>query len=111
MSDKRDAWADAASPSKLDETAGNWIDKLQRLRVMSYVEKPTPQPSPADLVMQVDYSDGSHDKLGHLELYRVPGKDGKKPDYLARTEYTRWYAKVLESSAEQVDQDLGSILK
>lgn len=112
MPDKRDAWADAATPTRLDETAGNWLDKLGRLRVMSYVDKPSPPPSPADLVAEVDYYGGSHDKLGRLELYKVPSKKkGEKFDYLARTEYTRWYAKVLQSSAEQVDQDLGSVLK
>lgn len=111
MPDKRDAWADAASPTKLDETAGNWIDKLGQLRVMSYEKKPAAPPSPADLVAEVDYFGSSHEKLGHLELYKVPSKKGTKPDYLARTEYTRWYVKVLHSSAEQVDQDLGSILK
>lgn len=109
--DKRDAWADAASPTKLDETAGNWLDKLRRLRVMSYVEKPASPPSPADLVAEVDYFDGSRDKLGHLELYKVASKTGEKPEYLARTEYTRWYAKVLERSAREVDQDLRSVVK
>lgn len=111
MPDKRDAWAAATAPTKLDETAGNWLDKLGRLRVMSYEEKPSPAPAPSDLVVQVEYYDGSRDKLGHLELYKVPSKKGDKPEYLARTEYTRWYAKVLQSSAAQVDQDLGSVLK
>ncbi len=110
MPEKRDAWADAATPTKLDETAGNWLDKLGRLRVMSYVEKPASAPSPADLVAEVDYFNGSHDKIGQLELYKMPSKT-QKPEYLARTEYTRWYAKVLQSSAEQVAQDVGSVLK
>ena len=109
--DKLDAWAEAAAPTKLDETAGNWIDKLGKLRVMSFVDKPAVQPSPSDLVAEVDYENGSGDKLGRLELFKLPSTKGEKPGYLARSEYTRWYVKVLQSSAEQVDQDLDSILK
>jgi hypothetical protein len=39
----------------------------------------------------------------------VPGEKGS--DYLIRTEQTRWYVKVLSSVGEQLEQDLGSVLK
>ncbi|MES1176532.1 MAG: DUF4340 domain-containing protein [Myxococcales bacterium] len=106
--DKKDGWADSATPSKLDETAGNWMTKLGRLHVQDWVEKPS-QPLAADnTVVHVDYFAGSK-ALGSVDLYKVAGEKGS--EYLARSEYGRWYARVVTSSAEQVDQDLGSLLK
>ncbi len=104
--DKKGAWADAASPAKLDETVGNWMAKVGRLRVMEYVEKPPPPPESE--VVRIEYFGGKK-VLGYLELFEVPGEKGS--DYLIRTEYGRWYVKVLSSVAEQVDQDLASVLK
>jgi hypothetical protein len=104
---KRDAWADAASPTKADETVTNWLSKVERVRVTEYVEKPAKPPRPEDLVVRVDYSDKSKN-LGFLELYKLPGE---KDEYLARSEYSRWYTKVLGSAAEQVDRDVASVLK
>lgn len=121
---KHDQWADGATPTKQDETAGNWISKLERLRPTSYVEHPVPPPGPQNLVVRVAYSTGSH-QLGYLELYKLPGdpskndedpgatKSSAKPPtrYLVKTEYTRWYVEVVRSNAEQLEQDLPSVLK
>ena len=49
-------------------------------------------------------------KLGFLELYKAAGEGGK-PKFLVKTEHTRWYAEVIASAAEQVEQDLGSVVK
>lgn len=107
MADKKDAWADASTPDKLDETARNWMTKVGRLRVMEYVEKPEPAPKPSDLVVRLDYFDKKK-SLGFLELYRVPGE---KKSYLARSEYGRWYVTILASAGEQVDNDVASVVK
>lgn len=106
---KQDAWADAATPTKPDETVVNWMTKLGRIRVTDYVEKPSPLPRPEDLVVRVDYFAGSKN-LGFLELFRVGGTD-KAGEYLARTEYGRWYAKVLNSAADQVATDTPALIK
>ncbi|MEP7049762.1 MAG: DUF4340 domain-containing protein [Pseudomonadota bacterium] len=108
LADKKDGWADSATPSKLDETVGNWVSKLGRLHVQDWVEKPSAPVSPESSVVTVDYFAGSK-PLGTLELYKVPGAKGN--DYLAKTEYSRWYARVVTSSAEQVEQDLASVVK
>lgn len=105
---KNEGWADSATPSKLDETAGNWMTKLGRLHVQDWVEKPGATPGPESLVVRVDYFAGSK-PLGSLELYKVPGEKGN--DYLAKTEYGRWFARVIPSAAEQVDQDSASLVK
>jgi hypothetical protein len=108
MPEKKGGWADASTPTKVDETVGNWMTKLERLRVQEYVETPSAPLRPDDAVVRVDYFSGSK-PLGFVELYKVPGE--KASDYLVKSERTRWAAKVLTSAAEQVDQDLGSVLK
>jgi len=105
---KNEGWADSATPTKLDETAGNWMSKLGRLHVQDWVEKPSAVPGPDSLVVRVDYFAGSK-ALGSLDLYKVPGEKGN--EYLAKTEYGRWYARVITSAAEQVDQDSVSLVK
>lgn len=103
---KKEAWADAATPTKADETFSNWLSKLDRVRVSEYVEKPATPPRAEDLVVRVDYASKSK-PLGFVELYKTPSKD----EYLARTEYVRWHVKVVASAVEQVDRDLSSVLK
>jgi hypothetical protein len=106
--DKIEGWADAATPTKLEETAGNWMTKLARLHVQDWIEKPSTPVGPDNTVVSVAYFAGKK-PLGTLELYKVPGEKGN--EYLAKTAYGRWYAKVVTSSAEQVDQDSGSVVK
>lgn len=108
LPEKKGGWADPATPTKLDETAGNWMTKLDRLHVQEYVETPKTPLRREDAVLRIEYFDGSK-PLGFLELYKVPGEKGS--DYFVKTERTRWAAQVLTSAAEQVDQDLGSVLK
>jgi Domain of unknown function (DUF4340) len=108
MPDKKGAWADAATPSKLDETVGNWLSKVSRLHVMEYVEK-TPSPlTPESASMRIEYFGGTK-ALGFLELYKLPADKGN--DYYVRTENSRWYVKVLAAAGEQVDQDVASVVK
>lgn len=108
VKDKNDGWGDVATPTKQDETAGNWMSKLGRLRGSDFIEKPAKALRPEEAVVRVEYFDGSK-SVGFVELYKVPGEKGN--DYLARTEWGRWYVKVPTSSAEQVEQDLASVLK
>ena len=108
MAEKKSGWADPATPTKLDETVGNWMSKLERLKVQEYVEAPAAPLRREDAVVRVEYFAGGK-AIGFVELYKVPGE--KSSDYLVKSERTRWAAKVLTSAAEQVDQDLGSVLK
>ncbi|MDQ2644086.1 MAG: DUF4340 domain-containing protein [Myxococcota bacterium] len=106
---KQDAWADAATPTKPDESFGNWNTKLARVRITDYVEKPAVAPTPANQSVRVEYFAGSK-SLGFLELYKLPG-GSEGNEYLAKSEQTRWYAKVLGSAAEQADQDSANLFK
>jgi hypothetical protein len=108
LADKKGAWADAAAPAKLDETLGNFVGKVGRLHVTEYVETPAPPLTPESALMRIEYFGGTK-SLGFLELYKTPGEKGN--DYFVRTEYGRWFVKVLATAGEQVEQDVGSIVK
>lgn len=108
---EKDFWARPDSPDTKDETVSNWMTKVERLRVTNYVESLAPAPKPEELVVQIEYFNDRGRRLGFLELVRRPPADGKeKPDYVARSERTRWHATVLKSTAEQIDQDLTSVM-
>ncbi len=109
IEDKKDGWADSASPTTLDETAGNWMAKVDRLRILNFVENPG-ELGPDARVVKIELSGKGGRKLGFLELYKAAGEGGK-PKFLVKTEHTRWYAEVIASAAEQVEQDLGSVVK
>jgi len=101
-------WADPGAADQKDETVANWMSKVDRLRPTDYVMT---TPSDKQDVVRIDYSAGSR-KLGFVEVARIAAADAAgKPDYLVRTERTRLFAKVPASMAEQVEQDLGSVLK
>ena len=102
---KADTWADATTPTKADETIGNWLAKVQRLRPQNYVEKPANVPN--GTTVRIDYFDKTG-KAGYLELYRLP-EAAKR--YLARSERTRWYVEVAASAAEPIETDIATIVK
>jgi Domain of unknown function (DUF4340) len=103
--DAKRFWADAASPDATDETLGNWMSKLDRLRPTDFAQT---APEGSQPVLRVDYT--GKKPLGWAEIVKVPsGTD--KPTYYLRTERTRLYGKVPTPLAEQVEQDLGTIVK
>ncbi|HEU4580242.1 MAG TPA: DUF4340 domain-containing protein [Polyangiaceae bacterium] len=109
--DQKDFWARPDSADTKDETVSNWMSKIDRLRVTNYVEAPQSPPKPEDTVVRLEYLSDKGKPLGFLELVRQPAKDPKdKTEYLARSERSRWFATVLRSSAEQIDQDLASVM-
>ena len=50
-------------------------------------------------------------RLDHLELVKGPPGSSGKPDYYLVTERTRLLTKVPVSIAEQVEQDVGAVVK
>jgi hypothetical protein len=109
VEDKQDGWADIATPDKLNETAGNWMSKVGRLRVQQYVETVSVPVLPEYQIVRIEYFDAKKN-LGFLDLIEIPESKGNA-GYLVATEYTRWHAQVMKSSAEQVEQDLAAVLK
>ncbi len=96
-------WADAKTPETNDETLGNWMSKLERLKPTEYLATAPPGLAP---ILRIDYSGGK--AQGFLELAKAPGD---KPTFLIKTERTRLYAKVPNPAAEQLEQDLGTMVK
>ena len=106
---EKDFWSNPESPDAKDETASNWMTKVDRLRVTTYLEEP--EVKPEDRVVRIDYINGEGKELGFFELFRLPPEaPGKKVRYIGRSERTRWYATVLRSTAEQVEEDLATLL-
>lgn len=96
-------WADAASPDQNDETSGNWLTKLERLRPGAYLEN---LPEDAKRLVRVEYRIGGEVK-GFLELFHRGDKDSP---FLAVTENMRLPGTVTRSVAFQVVDDLASVL-
>jgi hypothetical protein len=110
-------WADPSAPDKADETVSNWISKVDRLRPVEYLRE---QPNSPEPVVRIDYKVKGVSGA-FLEVAKVPSTppppvpnqtaSAPKNDYIARTERTRQWAKVNGPVGEQVEQDLGSILR
>jgi hypothetical protein len=110
-------WSNPDHASEKDETASNWMTKLAKLRVTEYVETPDPPVKPEDLVVRINYFDAKGKALGFIEVVRrPPSTEGNAPggepqaEFYARSAHTRWYARVLRSTAEGLAQDLDTLL-
>lgn len=107
-------WASEDSPGTKDETLSNWMSKVDRLRVTSFLEDF--QPATGDEVVRVEYLAAGGKVLGFLELCRRPADESKKGNpggrfrYAARSERSRWYGTVARSTGEQIDKDLATVL-
>jgi len=108
---KPNAWASLERPLEQDETAVNWMSKVDRLRVSEYLPKQPPELGPSALVLRIDYFDGQK-SMGFTELFKTAAEAGaeSKDKYVVRTETTRWYGEVLASRAEQVASDVDSVV-
>ncbi|MEO5726528.1 MAG: DUF4340 domain-containing protein, partial [Byssovorax sp.] len=100
-------WADAAKPEENDETLGNWMSKLDRLRPTEFAAAP---PEGREPVVRLEYAAGSR-ALGFVEVVKTKATEAGKSDYYLQTERTRLFAKVSASLGEQLEQDLGSAVK
>jgi Domain of unknown function (DUF4340) len=106
--DTKKFWADAADKEKADETAGNWLAKIDRLKVSEYAAQ---APEGHTVVLRIEYY-GGPGLLGFLELAKgAPVASGQKPDYWIMTEHTHLWGKVYQVTAEQIEQDLGSVVR
>jgi hypothetical protein len=103
--DGKKFWADPEKPQENDETLGNWMSKLDRLRPTEYVLT-APKGEP---VVRLEYAAGSR-ALGFVEVVKAQNEGGKF-DYFLQTERTRLFAKVHPQFAEQLEQDISSAVK
>ena len=104
--DGKTIWADASSPDTNDETIGNFMQRLDRLRPSEYQDS---LPENRVTLLRVDF-EGKRGPIGWFELSKVP-LEGDKADYFITTERTRLHGKVVASLAQQVEQDIASVVR
>lgn len=100
-------WADESAKDAADETLGNWMAKVDRLRPTEYLQA---EPDPHETVVKIEYAGAGGAALGYLEVIRGPASDTGKPQYFVKTERTRLHGKVASNAAD-VEQEVGSIVK
>ncbi len=96
-------FADPAAPDVNDETAGNWLSKVGRLRPVRFIEA---LPEGATKVARIEYR-AKDDSLGFIELFRHESDD--KDEFFVTSEYLRLHATVAKTMGEQVADDLPSV--
>jgi hypothetical protein len=103
-------WADKADAMENNQTVGNFLDRLGKLKPVEYdTERPV-----SDLIQvcTVRFFNKHGKELGHTEFYRLP-PDKQEPDssgkrqthYYVSTERTHSLGKTSRLAAERVDQD------
>jgi hypothetical protein len=103
------SWTKPSAPNDKDETATNWLSKIDHVRTTSYEgDALHPPAAEADYVFKLEYFD-DRKSLGFAEFIHRAAPDGKV-DYVVRTELTRWYATVIRSQLEQIEQDVKSVV-
>jgi hypothetical protein len=103
--DGKKFWADTEKPQENDETLGNWMSKLDRLRPTEYALT-APK---TETVVRIEYFEGNR-ALGFAEVMKAMNEAGKA-EYFLQTERTRILAKVHPQFAEQLEQDIGTAVK
>jgi hypothetical protein len=101
-------WADPAAQDKADETAGNWMLKIDRIYVSDFMVDPPAKSTP---VVRLDYLNGKA-KIGYVDLVKTPSaEDPNRSDYWAASENTHLFGKIPQLLGEQIEQDVGTLMK
>jgi hypothetical protein len=102
-------WVDSADPDRRNELYGNWLDRLSRLRVQSYLPLDAAPGSDLDgesatsvRVLTLRYLGDDGEEIGKLELEKV---EYQPPVYYARSEATRAWVRVVATTAREVEDD------
>jgi hypothetical protein len=104
-------WADPATPDTPDETVANWLSKVDRLQPTDAMSELPRAQTTVRIEYAVKGADGAFFELAKaLDSGSAPDGTGK-PDYFVRSERTRLWSKVYAPWAEQVEQDLASVVK
>ncbi|MBW2460177.1 MAG: DUF4340 domain-containing protein [Deltaproteobacteria bacterium] len=109
------AWVAADDQDRINELYGNWLDRLGRLRVQSYLALDA-EPG-ADLegrtdaapepVLTLSWTGADGEEIGHLEMVKLPLT---RPVYYARSEATRAWVRVVATTAQEVEDDARSVV-
>jgi hypothetical protein len=103
-------WVDAAAPDKRNELFGNWFQRLDKMKIKSFLDEGAEPGSDLAIeargmlpVLTMSYElEGK--KKGSLELVRVDTAQGGF--YYARSEATHRWVTLYDSLAKQVEEDV-----
>lgn len=102
-------WSVASKPEEKSETAGNYVDKLDKLTAVEYPsDADKPSGDRVHVLTATWYGEDDAKPLGSTELWRY-GED-KKAEYFGISTTTRLLVKVSKLSAEQLERDLPTVL-
>lgn len=104
-------WVDAEAPDRRNELYGNWLNRLRRLNVVSYLG-PDDEPGGDGVDVQpvgvARFFDKRERTLEELRLVRTVTDDAV--EYYARTGATRSWVQLPRSLARQVAHDVRPVL-
>jgi len=109
-------WVDEQAPQMRNELYNNWFAKLGRLRARAYLPAGAEpgsdlphQASSSEQVLEIAYRLAERpNPTGKLQIVRV--ESGGNPFYYARTETTRAWVSLFESSTKDIEQDAGLVV-
>jgi hypothetical protein len=99
-------WATPEDPDRQDETIGNWMTKIDRLRPARYEEPP----EGAEVVVRIEYA-GRLGALGFLEIKQASSGDEGKTSYWITSERIRKHAEIADATAAGIVADLETVLQ
>jgi hypothetical protein len=103
-------WALETAPEEKSETAGNYIDKLDKLSAVEYPNDDEKYPREGVPILEVVWFGEDESKaINTTEIWKVEDKD-KKVEYYAISENTKVPVKLSKHAAEQVERDLGTVM-
>jgi hypothetical protein len=106
-------WVAAEAPEQRNELYGNWLSKVLRLRALDYLEKGAEPGAGAGRTLvpeQIARLAFSGDKKDTIELVRIPGAKPNDHKYYARSTATGAWVTVPKSLADQVAEDVPTVL-
>ncbi len=107
-------WVDAEAPDRRNELYSNWLERVDALRVQKYLdEKAAPgsdiegESAALTPIMTVEFSNPRGKVLEKIEMVKA---EAGQPAYYARSGVTRTWARIVASTAKQVEDDLRVVL-
>lgn len=100
-------WATEAAPDTKNEALGNYLEKLEKLTAVEYLQDAKVFEAATPVLEAVWYSEGG-DELGRVDLRKVVGD--KEPTYYAVSTATYVPVKVSRYTAESLEKDAASAL-
>ena len=107
---KRAFWANATDTTRSVEMYENWLDKLFRLRALSYVQ-PDEKPDPS--VLEKVFSASFHPERGEpiaLDVMQYTPEGETQPKFVAKSTHTHEWVNLHKTLAAEAVDDVGAVI-